>query len=190
MADPPENLAELDSELKQLLKAGEFLDALDICEEIEGMDAMEVRHWLAMARCLVELRRKADARRAWTRALELDPDQKEAIEGMNKYFPGWRTQAARSARESARPAAAPRRRPAPPVGPPGAETMVSHPPAARAAEPAPSPRPAPPVSRPAPAAPPVAPTSAPTAGPTPDAAVNWGYVMQDVADAEADRATR
>lgn len=180
MAASPEKLSELDGELKESLKAGEYLDALDICEEIEEMGAMEVRHWLAMARCLVELRRKADAKRAWLQVLDLDSDQKEALEGLNRHFPGWRTQAARSARESAKPAATARRRPVS-AGPPASagETMASAPSPARPAEPAPVPRePAP--APPAPAA----------AAPSPDAVVNWNYVMQDVADAEADRATR
>jgi len=185
MAARPEQIAELDRELKECLKAGEHLDALDICEEIEDLDAMEVRHWLAMARCLVELRRKADARRAWMRALDLDPDQKEALEGLNKHFPGWRTQAARSARESAKPAAAapPRRRPAAPA-PSAGETMTSQPPAA--------PPPAQPAAGPRASASGLAasPAAAPAPASSPDGPVNWNYVLEDVADAEADRATR
>lgn len=185
-----DDLRELESELKECLKGGEYLDALDICEEIEEMGAMEVRHYLAMARCLVELRRKADARRAWLKTLELDPDNAEATEGLNKHFPGWRTQAARSAREAAKPAAGTRRRQAAPIAPPSAgETMASPAPpqpAPQPAEPAPAPRPAP---RPAPAPQPAA-APAPSPAVSPDALVNWNYVMEDVADAEAERATR
>lgn len=192
-----DQIQQMTAELQECLRAGEYLDALDICEEIEALGGMQVGHWLAMARCLMELRRKADAKRAWINALELEPDQPEAVEGLNRNFPGWRRQAARPAA----PPAAAAERPARPTAPPPRP----------AAAPAP-PRPAPQVppeqalssarvssaapERMAPTAPRAAthvPASpAPPSGPahSHDGPVNWDYVLEDVAEAAAERPSR
>jgi hypothetical protein len=80
----------LEAELEACLRDREFLDALDVCEEIEATGQVEIRHLLTMADCLLELRRKADARQAWLRVLERDAGNDRALQGLNRHFPGWR----------------------------------------------------------------------------------------------------
>lgn len=205
-SDDREKLKRLEAELKSCLQAGEYLDALDLCEEIEALGLIQVPHWLAMATCLMGLRRKADAKRAWLKALELDPDQPEAVEGLNRNFPGWRLAATR--RAVADPASVEQEAPAPPRPRPQATHAPSPAASARTQPPAspppraeerprpdtaptsvpPSARPAPPpraATQPPPSVRPAPPRSAPVHASAPAASevdINWEYVLQDVAD--------
>lgn len=172
MAENAEKLGELEAELSSCLGSNEFLDALDICEEIEALGEMQGRHWLAMAQCLMGLRRKADAKHAWLEVIKLNPEEQEALDGLNRHFPGWRREAAKPAPAPSAPPSRPRPQPA--RRPPGGDELEVTRPSAPASG---SPRAAVPQRRAANLRP------VETAAPAEDSPVNWNYILEDFNDA-------
>lgn len=172
--------AKLEADLAAAIRNANWLEAADIIEEMEGLGTATADHLLQKGKCLLEARRKQDARAALTRALALEPGNEAARVLLDQQFPGWdsavagRTplrQTSMTIPPAPRPSAQPPA-PPPPAAPPPVPRQTAPPPAAPPAAPA-APRPAPtfqappPASAaalpPAPAMPP--PVPAPTAPP-------------------------
>jgi hypothetical protein len=152
-----ENLPALEEELKQAMMREEYLDAIDVFEEIEKKGLTQPRHLLGWGECLVKLRRKQDARQKWLAAYQMDSSFQPVIKQLDENFPGWKKTI--PAPQPAAPARSPEPRPSAP--------------AAQAARPTAGPS----SSRPSPAAPQRASYS--------EAEINWSYVMEDVAELRA-----
>ncbi len=86
MAEP---LKDLEAELKICRQRQDFLEALDIYEEIDRNGWSLPRHLVGMGDCYLKLRRRSDAKNAWFRALQLQPDSKEVIARLKSTFTSW-----------------------------------------------------------------------------------------------------
>ncbi len=213
-SDNPDQIKKLEQELRECIQRQDFLEALDICEEIEGQGAFRAAHAVARGQCFLRLRRKQDARTALMKAFELDPGFEPAIKLLDENFPGWERT------KTARPAPAPR--PAPPQVPPAyqptppyagqpapAPTGYAMPPA-QAYQPQPTPMPG--YATPTPPTPYGVPGMAPqpmyapqgyqsspnlgqvpyqpqTMRPQTDTKINWAYVMEDLTTARKELET-
>lgn len=194
MADnAAEDIRKLEHELREVIKQGDFTEALDILDEIESKGAIKAGHLAVKGQCLLKLRRKQDAKGVLLHAFELDPACDAATKLLDENFPGW-----------TRPKAPPRSAPAPmppvrPQAPPSGAAPAagsSSPGFSLAAEsgyaPAPSGMAAPqPVYQMA--QPGISPTGshpgfsiqphvvqAGYAAPPTEALVNWRYVLEDL----------
>lgn len=197
----PEEIRKLEQELRELFARENYAEALDVYDEIERLGVLRPAHLVGKGQCLLKLRRKQDAKRAFVRAFDLDANFQPAQHMLDQHFPGWE-------KTYVAPEAAP-----PPPGaaqqvivvqqaPPPAAWSPAQPPAGYAPAPPPATySPAqPPVAAQGPqpivimqqAAPPSAQVGRPQApGPDPTdpatAKINWRYVLEDV---EAERLAR
>lgn len=158
---PNEDLHNLEERVRQAEMHDDLLEAVEVFEEIEKRGWMKPDHYVQMGKHLVKLRRKQDARQAWIRAYQMDASS-PAVQLLDENFPGWKKsipapQPAKPAappRPAARPAAAPRSQPA-------------HQPQFAQSQPA---------QRPSQPAQLVQASYA-------ESAINWDYVLEDVAEA-------
>lgn len=91
MAGPvnAEELRKLEQEMQQAIQRQDFMEAIDICDEIEGKGWARAPHLVAKAQCLLRARRKQDAQKVLLDAFELDPSHQQAAQLLDEQFPGW-----------------------------------------------------------------------------------------------------
>jgi hypothetical protein len=82
-------LAALDRDLRTALEDKNYTEALDIVEEIETKGGAKAFHLTAKAQCLLQLRRKQDAKVALLQAYEIDAGYHAASDLLDRNFPGW-----------------------------------------------------------------------------------------------------
>lgn len=174
MAEPGQNeaLKKLEKELTQCLVREEYLDALDIYDEILAKGTKDPRHLVGMGHCLMKLRRKQDAKHAWIEAFEIDSEFEPAIKLLNENFRGWK--------KALLAAKKPKPKPKPPSPPPVVSvqpgTRVSSTPGGAGAGPARA------GSTPGVVLGVVAAAGAGSDRGPSLGSINWNYVFEDVAD--------
>lgn len=83
-------LQELEAELRQFFQKQNYVEAMDIYEEIERIaGGLKPQHLVGRAQCHIKLRRKQDAKNDLMRAHQIDPGFQPTLHMLNENFPGW-----------------------------------------------------------------------------------------------------
>ena len=73
----------------------EWLGALDVYEDIVAKGWATSAHLIRLGHCYMNCRQRQNSRDAWLRAWEADPNSMEAVDLLDRFFPGWEKRASR-----------------------------------------------------------------------------------------------
>lgn len=82
-------LKQMEQEARHHEQREEYLEALDIYENLELHGWAQAKHLTAMGYCYLKLRQRQNARTTWLKALERDPNEQSCLDALNRYFPKW-----------------------------------------------------------------------------------------------------
>jgi hypothetical protein len=77
-------------EARRLMSRDAYPSALDCYEELDRRGLANAEHLMTMGTCYMHVRQRQDARKAWMRAVDLDPGHQAAIDALDQNFRGWR----------------------------------------------------------------------------------------------------